>query len=267
MLRQTAGTASSTGGKSAAFVPLGGDEHAQLTETQFTAGSPSKNELSTVGSYTVQKSSLIKLLPGFPVRYFVNGYEQFTFTTTASPSSQTLTLSAFPIATTRPSPSMPSNALPDMKVFVVSGGTQAGTYLPVTSWSDGNKSVVVDTSGLTASTAYTVQADYLPEGGVWQLQLAAPVGTDQRTKAILTDGTREAMTRDPVANAGYLAMPSFHGFPEILLPRWWTINLRAQYPIVPTLTDSDIHLPARVQHGKYNDFAALNRTAISRVGM
>jgi len=226
--------------------------------------------LSAAGRYTTAESAEVLLPSGEPIRLYLMGQESVTFTTAGSPSTHDFTLSSPPIRSTRTAPTLPTNAHPDVRVVVTSSGAgvAAGTYLPVTAFSDGSLTLTVDTSGLTGSTSVTVAIRYLPANQYVQLQVAAPVGSQVRTKALIETGTRDAFGRDPTQTGSALTIPFLAGSRAVVLPRYFQLNVMAKYTnTTPTLTDSDILIPARTAIGTYVDPSAESLRAMRLLGL
>lgn len=237
------------------FVPSTGvGRLTTLTQDNLTSLTAVQGVLSAAGRYTVPEPAEVFLDSGSPMRFFLMGTESFTFTTAAIPATRNLTLSSPPIRTTRTAPTLPTNDHPDIMVVVTSSGSgvAVGTALPVTVFADGSTTVTIDTSSLTGSTSVTVEAYYLPVGQSAELQVAAPMGSTTVAMTLLNGGTRDLFARDPLQAGSQLTVPFVNGFPRIMLPQYFQVNVLANYTnTVPTLSYSDISIPARTFAGAY----------------
>jgi len=255
--------------KGRGFVPRTPETYlSDLTNVDFTSLTAIQGTLSALASVTTPRSIERLLMSGEPVRLFVMGEDKQTWTTAAAPSTHAFTLPSAPIRTSRVAPTLPTNGHPDIKVVVTAGPDHVGTYLPVTVFADGSTGVTVDTSALTASSSYTVAFRYLPVGGFVTLQVAAPVGSQVRTREIINGGTRGLFGRDPTKTGAAITLPFIGGVPSIALPQSWQLRVMAKYVNeVPTLDDSDILIPARSAAGRYVDAGLESRVVLAQLGM
>lgn len=219
-----------------AAVPLGVTTPRLLTADDFTAGTPILGVPSRLAVFETPRGEILELDTARPFRFGIKSRHEVTVTANSS-GEGTIDLDALGVdmvRSTRPAPTLPSSAHPDVIVRTLAGAAVTITALDF----DANE---IDVSGLTPSVDNDLVVYALPGNGEVKLRAVQPAGVDESSVELFNDTLKALHETDQARGetAPRLMRGSRARYP--LAPKWLLV-IEVNSPLPLTLAPASVPL-------------------------